>query len=80
VAWGAFLLRYASQKAHPKPPPPACFRYRECATHSRIPQVVEVARAIRGHWACVVNWAENRITNGILEGFNSLFQAAKARG
>jgi len=39
-----------------------------------------VARAIRGHWACVVNWAENRITNGILEGFNSLFQAAKARG
>jgi len=43
-------------------------------------QVVEVASAIKGHWAGIVNWAENLITNGILEGFNSLFQAAKARG
>jgi len=55
-------------------------RYRQCATRSRIPQVVEVARATKGHWAGAVNWAENRINNGIPEGFNSLFQAAKARG
>jgi len=49
------------------------------ATHSRIPQVIEAARTIKRHWAGIVNWAENRITNGILEGFNSLFQAAKAK-
>ncbi len=58
--------------------PPFVFRYRQCAPHSRIPQIVEVARTIKRHWAGIVNWAENRITNGILEGFNSLFQADKA--
>jgi len=60
--------------------PPTIFRYRQHPPHSRIPQVVEVARAIKGHWARVANWAENRSANGILEGFNSLFQAVKARG
>jgi len=49
------------------------------ATHSRIPEIVEVARTIRKHWAGVVKWAESRISNGLLEGFNSIFQAAKAK-
>lgn len=49
------------------------------ATHSRIPQIVSVAKTIKRHWTGIVNWAENRITNGILEGFNSIFQAAKAK-
>jgi len=49
------------------------------ATHSRIPQISEVAKTIKRHWKGIVNWAENRITNGILEGFNSIFQAAKAK-
>ncbi len=49
------------------------------ATHSRIPQIIEAAKTIKRHWKGIVNWAENRITNGILEGFNSIFQAAKAK-
>ena len=49
------------------------------ATHSRIPQTIEAAKTIKRHWKGIVNWAENRITNGILEGFNSIFQAAKAK-
>lgn len=49
------------------------------ATHCRIPQIIEVAKTIKRHWTGIVNWAENRITNGILEGFNSIFQAAKAK-
>lgn len=49
------------------------------ATHSRIPQMIAAAKTIKRHWAGVVNWAESRISNGLLEGYNSIFQAAKAK-
>jgi len=38
-----------------------------------------VARTFKRHRGGVANRAENRISNGILEGFNSLFKAAKAK-
>jgi transposase len=41
--------------------------------------VKEAAYTIKRHWDGVLNWFESRINNGILEGFNSLVQAAKAR-
>jgi len=37
------------------------------------------ARTIKRYWPGVVNWAEKRITNGIIESFNPLLQAAKAK-
>jgi transposase len=49
------------------------------ATHSRIEPVKEAAYTIKRHWDGVLNWFKSMINNGILEGFNSLFQAAKAR-
>jgi transposase len=49
------------------------------ATHCRIHQIVDVAKTIKHHWSGIVNWASSRINNGILEGFNSIFQAAKAK-
>jgi transposase len=49
------------------------------ATHCRIPQMIEAAKTIKRHWSGVVNWGKSRINNGILEGFNSIFQAAKAK-
>lgn len=49
------------------------------ATHCRIPKIIKAAKTIKRHWDGIVNWAESRITNGILEGFNSVFQAAKAK-
>ncbi|MBN1971094.1 MAG: ISL3 family transposase [Candidatus Delongbacteria bacterium] len=49
------------------------------ATHCRIPQIIKVAKTIKEHWEGVVNWAKKNINNGILEGLNSLFQAAKAK-
>ncbi len=49
------------------------------ATHCRIPPIVDVAKTIKRHWAGIVNFANSRITNGLLEGFNSIFQAAKAK-
>ena len=49
------------------------------ATHCRIPQIIKVSKTIKNHWDGIVNWAKSRINNGILEGFNSIFQAAKAK-
>jgi transposase len=52
------------------------------ATHSRIEPIKEAAYTIKRHWKGIVNWIHYKISNGILEGFNSIFQAAKnkARG
>jgi transposase len=49
------------------------------ATHSRIKEVIEAARTIKRHWAGVLRWYASRINNSILEGLNSLVQAAKAK-
>jgi len=49
------------------------------ATHSRLEPMVDVARTIRRHWQGVLAWFDSQISNGILEGINSLLQAAKAK-
>lgn len=49
------------------------------ATHSRLEPVIEAAKTIKNHWDGVVNWMKSKISNGILEGFNSIVQAAKAK-
>jgi transposase len=49
------------------------------ATHSRIKPIIEAAYTIQRHWEGIVNWIDYKINNGILEGFNSLFQAAKSK-
>ncbi len=49
------------------------------ATHSRLQPIKEVAYTIKRHWDGVVNWKKSHINNGILEGLNSVIQAAKSR-
>lgn len=49
------------------------------ATHSRLPPMVEAARTIKRHWNGILRWHDTHIANGILEGINSLVQAAKAK-
>jgi hypothetical protein len=51
-------------------------------THSRLQPMIQAAWTIKNHWKGVLRWFESRINNGILEGLNSLIQAArnKARG
>lgn len=49
------------------------------ATHSRLPPMIEAARAIKRHWDGILRWHDSHIANGILEGINSLVQAAKAK-
>ncbi len=41
--------------------------------------MIKAAKTIKEHWAGVVRWFTSRINNGLLEGMNSLIQAAKAR-
>jgi transposase len=52
----------------------------ENAKDSGMPPMVKVAYTIMNHWDGVLRWLESQITKGILEGFNSLIQSAKARG
>ena len=46
---------------------------------SDIFNMVKAAKTIEKHFDGIVRWYQTRITNGILEGFNSLIQAAKAK-
>ncbi len=47
-----------------------------------LPAMVETSKTIKPHWQGVVQWKLSSINNGILEGLNSIIQAAKrkARG
>jgi len=49
------------------------------ATHSRLEPIIAAARTIKNHWDGILRWFTSKINNGILEGINSLIQAAKAR-
>ncbi len=49
------------------------------ATHSRLEPMIKAAKTIKAHWNGVLNWFESHLTTGLLEGINSLLQAAKAR-
>jgi transposase len=49
------------------------------ATHSRLEPMIKAAKTIKRHWQGVLRWFTSRITNGLLEGINSLIQSAKAK-
>lgn len=45
----------------------------------RLTPMIEVARMLQKHNDGVVRWFTSKLTNGLLEGVNSLFQAAKQK-
>jgi transposase len=49
------------------------------ATHSRLEPIIRVAKTIKAHWDGILEWKRSQINNGILEGLNSVIQAAKAK-
>lgn len=51
-------------------------------THSRLEPMIKVGKTIKNHWDGILQWKASQINNGILEGLNSVVQAAKrkARG
>jgi transposase len=78
----AYQIRLAFQDLFTQPADQAEYylnRWYFWATHSRIPQIIDVARTIRRHQTGVLRWFTSGINNGILEGINSLVQAAKAK-
>jgi transposase len=78
----AYQIRLAFQDLYNQPPETAKDYLKEWyfwATHSRIQPIIDVAKTIRRHQDGVLRWFTSRINNGILEGINSLVQAAKAK-
>ena len=63
---------------------PEAYLRRWCrgAKRSRLQPIKDFVRMVEAHWDGIVAWRQSRITNGLLEGTNSLIQAAKrkARG
>ena len=49
------------------------------ATHSRLPPIIDAAHTVKRHWDGILRWFDSRIANGLIEGINSLVQAAKAK-
>jgi len=49
------------------------------ATHSRLQPMIDAAKTVKRHWDGILRWHDTHIANGILEGINSLVQAAKAK-
>ena len=49
------------------------------ASHCRLKPMVKAAKTIKRHWDGILNWATQKISNGILEGYNSILQASKAK-
>lgn len=48
-------------------------------THNKLPHMIKAAKTIKRHWDGIMSWANKNISNDILEGFNSIFQAAKSK-
>ena len=49
------------------------------ADRSGLEPLQKFARMLEDHWLGVIRWHHSRISNGLLEGLNSLIQAAKRR-
>jgi transposase len=48
-------------------------------THSRLQPMIDAARTVKRHWDGILRWHDSKIANGLIEGINSLVQAAKAK-
>lgn len=49
------------------------------ATHSRLEPMIKAAKTVKSHWDGILKWYKSKINNGILEGLNSVIQAAKSK-
>ncbi len=49
------------------------------AKRSRLQPIKDFVALVEKHWEGIIAWHANDLSNGLLEGINSLVQAAKAR-
>jgi len=79
----AYQIKLAFQDLYAQTRPEAAERFLKrwhfWATHSRLQPVIDAAHTIRAHQPGILRWFTSHITNGLLEGLNSLVQAAKAK-
>ena len=78
----AYQIKLTFQDLYNQPQPIAEIALKKWyfwATHSRLQPMIEAAHTIKNHWHGVLRWFASGLSNGILEGINSLIQAAKAR-
>lgn len=79
----AYQIRLAFQDFYAEPSREAAEAFLKkwyfWATHSRLAPMVEAARTVKRHWDGILRWFDSKIANGLIEGINSLVQAAKAK-
>jgi transposase len=79
----AWRIRLAFQDFYHQPTTTAGAAYLKrwyfWATHSRLPPIIDAAHTVRRHWDGILRWFHSKIANGLIEGINSLVQAAKAK-
>jgi transposase len=79
----AYQIRLTFQELYQQPSTQAgaafLKRWYFWATHSRLPPIIAAARTVKRHWDGILRWFDSRIANGLIEGINSLVQAAKAK-
>jgi len=49
------------------------------AVRSKVDRIVKLAKTVKEHWQGILSYFASRLTNGFLEGINSLVQAAKTK-
>lgn len=78
----AYRIKLAFQEIYNEPPALAEKKlesWYSWAIRSRIKEIKTFARTVKEHWNGILQWFSSRITDGRLEGINSLIQAAKAK-
>ena len=79
----AYRIRLAFQEIYQQPSSDwgALFldRWYSWAIRSRLEPIKDAARTVMRHRDGILAWFDSRIANGLIEGINSLIQAAKAK-
>jgi len=79
----AYQIRLAFQDLYDQPSTEAAVdhlkRWYFWATHSRLDPIIDAAHTVKRHWDGMLRWFHSNIANGLIEGINSLVQAAKAK-
>mgnify|MGYP003623034631 FL=1 len=79
----AYRLRLAFQDIYEQPSPDwgelILDRWYSWAIRSRLDPMKDAARTIIRHRDGILRWFTSKIANGLIEGINSLVQAAKAK-
>lgn len=79
----AYQIRLAFQELYDQSSAEAGASYLKAwyfwATHSRLTPMIDAARTVKRHWDGILRWFDSKIANRLIEGINSLVQAAKAK-